>query len=323
MRILITGAAGSLGKVVCEQFRNISNYQILATDIKPNPWPISNNDIENPSASFEYQALDITQDAFISAVKQFEPEIVIHLASILQLSDSIDRQKAYQIDVQATETLLQTAAELKVKKFIITTSGAAYGYHPRNNNKLIDESWPTEGNDDYFYSDHKAKIENLLAISQRNAPEMQHVIFRPGAILGPDFQGPVIDMLRQKFIPGLIGYDAPFNFIWASDVAGYITEAIHSDHKGAFNLVGDGTISLRELAQRLHKTFVPLPVFLVKFLLSFLHPLKLSKFGPEQVKFLQFRPVLSNKKLRDTFIYQPKYNTLECLNAFIGKNNND
>jgi UDP-glucose 4-epimerase len=51
--------------------------------------------------------------------------------------------------------------------------------------------------------------------------------------------------------------------------------------------------------------------------LRLLKPLGLSQYGPEQLDFLRYRPVLSNQRLKDEFGYQPRYSSREAFFAFL------
>ena len=51
--------------------------------------------------------------------------------------------------------------------------------------------------------------------------------------------------------------------------------------------------------------------------LALLHPLGLSQYGPEQVGFLQYRPVLDNSRLKHVFGYVPRYTSAEALDYYI------
>lgn len=318
MKILITGAAGCLGSSVVRALGKITTknsqndpLQIYATDIKENPFVGIDN--------LTYQRFDLRSDEFSLWLEEIRPDKIIHLASILQISKQITRAMAHEIDVVATEKLLAQSITLGVDKFIITTSGAAYGYYPENKD-IISENRPTKGNDDYFYSAHKAEVEALMAIYRENHPELKQVVFRPGAIIGPDFHGPVVNLFQQKLIVGLIGYPGPFNFIWSEDVAAYIIEALFSDITGEYNIAGDGTLSMRDIAKHLHKPYLPLPSWLIQGALAIAKPLGLSQYGPEQVKFIKYRPVLANDKIKKYFNHQPQYSSKQALDAFLSLN---
>ena len=50
--------------------------------------------------------------------------------------------------------------------------------------------------------------------------------------------------------------------------------------------------------------------------LSVLHPLGLSQYGPEQVNFLRYRPVLDNRRLKEVFGYVPRLTSAEVFDLF-------
>ncbi|ASP38580.1 epimerase [Bacterioplanes sanyensis] len=324
MKILITGASGCIGSALVKRLisSDLKNTDVIegplevyATDIKSNPFK------EEPD--FVYRQLDICSDEFYDWVSDLTPDVIIHLASVLQISKTLDRSKAYQIDVVATDRLLSTATDIGVSKFIVTTSGAAYGYYPENNDGPISEDRPAIGNLDYFYSAHKAEVEAILAKYRELSPEMKQVVFRPGAIIGPDFDGPVVNLFRQKFITGLLGYEGLFNFIWSEDVVDYLIEAATTSVEGVYNIAGTGVVSLKQIAKKQKKHYLPLPPVLVQMLLGILKPLGISQYGPEQVKFIKYRPVLDNKKILKYFKHQPRYNTENALLAFLGQMEKD
>lgn len=308
MKVLITGAAGSLGQCLINKLVKDSSIEVYASDIKANPF----SECEN----LHYRTFDLRDQAFTDWVTKIKPDQVIHLASILQISAQMTREQAYDIDVKATKKLLETSVELNIKKFIITTSGAAYGYFAENKDIITEERQP-RGNEDYFYSAHKAEVEATMAEYRIKQPQLKQLIFRPGAILGPNFEGPVVNLFQQKFITGVLGYPGPFNFIWSEDVVDFIIEGVNTDITGEYNVAGDGILSMAQIAKKLNKIYLPLPALLIQLVLAIAKPLGLTQYGPEQIKFIKYRPVLSNEKIKSHFKHQPRYNSEQVIDVFL------
>jgi len=84
-----------------------------------------------------------------------------------------------------------------------------------------------------------------------------------------------------------------------------LVKGIREDVTGSFNLAGGGATPLRAIAKRLGRPYVPVAAGLIRAALSLLRPLGLSQYGPEQVDFLRYRPVLSNDRLCEEFGYTP------------------
>ncbi|NOZ02649.1 MAG: epimerase, partial [Deltaproteobacteria bacterium] len=65
------------------------------------------------------------------------------------------------------------------------------------------------------------------------------------------------------------------------------------------------------------KPYVPVPAGLIKGALWVLKRLGLTQYGPEQVKFLLYRPVLSNRRLKEEFGFEPSMTTRQVFDYFL------
>jgi len=59
---------------------------------------------------------------------------------------------------------------------------------------------------------------------------------------------------------------------------------------------------------------IPEPV--LRAALAVAKPLGLTQYGPEQTKFLQYRPVLDNTRLKQEFGFVPTHSTREAFEAW-------
>src|SRR3990172_6211633 len=216
-----------------------------------------------------------------------------------------------------TRRVLGACLAAGVRKLVYTSSGAAYGYHA-DNPEWIDEGAPLRGNPEFAYSDHKRLVEELLARARTEHPELLQLVFRPGTILGARARNQITNLFEGRFVVGLAGAQSPFVLVWDEDVVGAILRGIHEGGTGVFNLAGDGTLTLREMAGRLGKPYMPLPVPIVSAALWLGKKLSLTQYGPEQVGFLRHRPVLSNRRLKEEFGYAPRKTTREVFEVFAG-----
>jgi UDP-glucose 4-epimerase len=216
--------------------------------------------------------------------------------------------------VVGTGKELEACVASGVKRFIVTSSGAAYGYHA-DNPDWIDEDDPLRGNETFAYADHKRRIEEMLARYRKLHPELTQLVLRPGTVLGAETRNQITALFTAKRILVLKGHDSPFVFIWDEDVLDILEKGIREDGAGVYNLAGDGALDMREIARRLGKPTLTLPVGLVRL------GLRVAKWlgkptGPEQIDFLRYRPVLSNRKLKEEFGYTPKKSSAETFDYF-------
>lgn len=262
---------------------------------------------------------DIRSEKVADIFKEYQVDTVVHLASIVTPGKKKDREFEYSVDVLGTENVLQACIKNKVKKIIITSSGAAYGYYP-DNPAWLDESDPIRGNVEFPYSYHKRLIEEMLADYRQKHPQLEQLILRPGTVLGEHTQNQITNLFQKKFVLGIVGSDSPFVFIWDQDVSNIILKGIYEEVKGVYNLAGDGFLTMKQIATILGKPYVQIPAGVLKLFLSAGQWLRLSRYGPEQINFLRFRPVLSNKRLKEEFGYVPAYTSAEVFDLYMKAN---
>ena len=309
-RVLVTGAQGYIGRLVVKALaadrRGLQT--VVATDIQD---VVGANERDN----IIYEKADIRSERIGELIDEHRIDTVVHLAAVV--SPGIPRQTAYEIDVGGTKNLLKACASAGVQKLIVTSSGAVYGYHA-DNSPALEEDDPLRGNEVFAYAHHKQLVEEMLASHRQKHPELQQLIFRPGTVLGESADNQITNLFEKRLIVGVKGAATPFVFIWDEDVAQCIVEGVHTDKEGIFNMAGDGVMTLREIAARLKKPYLALPPWLLKGALTQLSRHGITKYGPEQVMFLQYRPVLSNKRLKEEFGYRLRKTTREAFEVYCG-----
>jgi len=309
-RVLVTGAGGFVGsQLVAALARDRRALEAIVA-----------SDVRLPSerlAGVEYAQADVRQaDAVLELCRRQRIDLVVHLAAIVTPGPGSSRELEYAVDVDGTRNVLGACLATGVRKLVYTSSGAAYGYHA-DNPAFLDEDAPLRGNPEFAYSHHKRLVEELLARARAEHPEFLQLVFRPGVILGMRAHNQITDLFEGRCVLGLAGAQSPFVIIWDEDVVGAILRGIHEGGAGVYNLAGDGTLTLREMAGLLGKPYIPLPPVLVAAGLWILHRLGLSQYGPEQVRFLRYRPVLANRRLVQEFGYQPRLSTREAFERFV------
>ncbi len=308
--VLVTGAGGYLGTqlVAALAAGRIPVGRIVATDVRETP-------AEKRRPGVEYVQADVRAPALAELFDRCRPDVVAHLASIVTPGKHSNREFEYSVDVLGTQNVLKACLAAGVKKIIVSSSGAAYGYHA-DNPAWITEDWPIRGNEVFAYSWHKRLVEEMLARWRAEHPELKQVVFRIGTILGETVHNQITDLFEQPRPIAIKGSDSPFVFIWDQDVVGCILHAISTDKTGIYNVAGDGALTLREIAALLGKRCRVLPAGLLRAALAVLKLLGLTQYGPEQVDFLRYRPVLDNARLKRDFGYVPKLSSAQVFDLY-------
>jgi UDP-glucose 4-epimerase len=308
--VLVTGAAGYVGRLCIAALakRRDDLSALLALDWAETP---RSEQLEG----VVYKQGDICDPGLEHLFHEHAVDTVVHLASIVRAPKGAPADLAYRVDVLGTQNILDACEAVNAKRLIVTSSGAAYGYHP-DNPEWMDESDPLRGNDEFEYSKHKRIVEEMLAEWRKERPELHQVVFRPGTIVGADVHSPVTDLFEKPVILGIAGSNSPFVFIWDQDLVACLVDAVFSDKVGVYNQAGDGALTPREIAKILDKPYVPLPAALVKGALWLLKRLGITENGPERVNFLRYRPVLSNRRLKEEYGYTPELTSREAFELY-------
>jgi len=308
--VLVTGASGYIGREAVRQLAELDGLvTLLALDVRETPE-------EDRLEGVRYLTGDVRDPGLADIFRDHAVDTIVHLASIVTPGKRPNREFEHSVDVLGTRNVLEAAVAAGVGHFVVTSSGAAYGYY-EDNPQPLHEGDAIRGNPEFAYSDHKRQVEEMLTEYRAVHPELKQLVLRPGTVLGARTRNQITALFEKRFVLGLWGCDVPFVFIWDQDVAACIVKGVLEVAEGIYNLAGDGTLNLQQIATRLGKPYVPIPVFLLKLALFLLHAVGASQYGPEQVNFLRYRPVLANDRLKKEFGYVPRLTTGETFEFYL------
>ncbi len=305
-RVLVTGGGGYLGSQVVAALAARRAEAVVCLDVRELP-------AERRRPGVVYAAADIRERAPLEALLRAHAiDTVVHLAAIVTPGKKPDRDFEYQVDVVGTRNVLDACVAAGTGHVVISSSGAAYGYHADNPAWLTEDD-PIRGNEEFAYSWHKRLVEEMLAEYRQRAPQLQQTIFRIGTILGETVANQITALFDKPRPLAIAGSDSPFVFIWDQDVVGAILHALGDGPPGIYNVAGDGALTIHEIAARMGKRCRVLPPALLQSALWVGKRLGATPYGPEQLRFLRYRPVLANARLKTVFGYVPRKTSAEVF----------
>lgn len=305
--VLVTGGAGYVGGLALRALAEHGHERLVSLDVR---------EPTDPQPGVTYLTDDIRTGDLPGLCTQHDIDAVVHLAAIVNPPPGMDEATLHDIEVGGTEHVLATCVEVGIEHVTVTSSGAAYGYHLANRGRWLTEDDPVRGSDEFAYSRHKAEVERLLARYRRVHPELGQLVLRPGTILGAGTDNQITDLFTARFVLGLSDTDVPFVFIWDQDVAEVIARGVTQRVIGTYNLAGDGAVTMREIAAIEGRPYLPLPGSVVSCALGVLDRFGLTQYGPEQVDFLRYRPVLANDRLKQDFPGLPRRSSREVYELY-------
>ena len=306
-RVLVTGGAGFLGSNVAAALASRADVAlVIAGDVRE---PASLPD------GVRFAKCDVTDAGSIAPLlREYSIDTVVHLAAIVNPGRDVSLE--YRVDVEGSANVLAACIEAGVTRIVVSSSGAAYGYHA-DSPAWIDETVPTRGSDEFPYSKHERLVEEMLATYRERHPSLTQTVFRIGTILGPTVKNQITALWDGKRLLHIAGSDSPFVFVWVDDVAAAMVRAATGGPAGVYNVAGDGALTVPEIATRLRKPLLTVPAWALTAALWVGRTLRLTEHGPEKVRFLRYRPVLANDRLKREFGFTPTRTSREAFEEYL------
>lgn len=308
-RVLVTGAGGFLGQGVVAALAREGVATLVAADVREVP-------AVRRLPGVTYLVQDVRDPALAQTLAAHAIDSVVHLASIVTPGKGSSREFEYSVDVLGSQNVLDACVAQGVAHLVVSSSGAAYGYHA-DNPPWLREGDALRGNEVFAYAHHKRLVEEMLASYRTEHPALAQTVLRIGTILGERVDNQITALFEKRRLLAIRGSESPFVFIWDEDVTGAILHALRTRRAGCFNLAGDGALPLREIARRLGKPMLEVPAGLLRAALAVGSTLGVSRYGPEQLDFLRYRPVLLNTALKEVLGYVPGKTSAEAFEAFV------
>lgn len=120
MRVLVTGGAGFIGSNLVRAL--IANHEVGVID------DLSAGKVANLHPAAWFRKVDITSPELASAIAEFAPQTVIHLAAQASVPESIkDPERDWEVNVEGTRAVATASREAGARRIISASSAAVYG----------------------------------------------------------------------------------------------------------------------------------------------------------------------------------------------------
>lgn len=122
IRVLLTGAAGKVGRYVVPQLLELG-YRVYATDVVAKPGRFTQLE------GLNYRECDLTQQASVNALMvEVMPQVILHTAAIVAPISYTCSTLAKKVNVDATAYLLEAARQLSLgAHFVFCSSYTVHG----------------------------------------------------------------------------------------------------------------------------------------------------------------------------------------------------
>jgi nucleoside-diphosphate-sugar epimerase len=200
-------------------------------------------------------------------------DVVVHLAfAILDASDA-----TRELNVAGSQRVFEEAAKAGAKRICYASSVAAYGFHDDNPDWLT-EDIPPRGSPEHPYSHQKAEVERVLGeVLLRHEGTVAYA-FRPCIVAGPEARTMLEEIPYYRLaeampdaVARLLGSlpvlkpvipdpGIRFQLVHEDDVASAFAAAVRGvGEPGPYNLAGEGTLTMADVANALGWYSIPVP----------------------------------------------------------------
>jgi UDP-glucose 4-epimerase len=306
MRVVVVGATGNAGTSTVRALREDPAVNSIVGIARRVP--------EHAGDGVEWREADIRDADLVGHFRG--ADAVVHLAWLIQPSRDLETVRAVNVD--GSSRVFHAVADAEVPALVYASSVGAYSPGPKD--RLVDESWPTDGIRTSFYSRHKAEVESLLSTFETTHPDVRVVRLRPGLIFKRGasseirryFIGPLLPspLLRRGLIP--VVPDIPglrFQAVHSLDVGQAYRAAVVRDVRGAFNIAADPVLDPRELARLLGARRVPVPASIVRGAAGLTWRLRLQPTPPGWVDMALGVPLMDTARARHDLEWKPRHSS--------------
>jgi UDP-glucose 4-epimerase len=304
MRYVITGGSGYIGSRLVDLLsRREDTDQIVICDLAP---PLE----YRPKSQFE--RLDVRdRDAVRAVLERTRPDALVHLAFIF--NPVHDEHLMYDVDVNGTHNVLEAAGQAGTRQALAASSAAAYGAFPDNPVPLTEED-PVRGVPSYSYARDKTESDRICQLWAAKYPDRVMTIVRPCIVFGPGVDNHLLRLwTKLPFTTDVGNLDNPIQFVHVDDVVDAVTRLLLGRHPGAYNLAGDGLMTLRESYELIGTPIRRLPLRAYRGLARAAWRLRASEAPPGQIEFALYNWIVSNEKVKRTLDWTPRYTSRETF----------
>lgn len=300
MKVLVTGIAGKIGRLVGAQLAE-KGHDVLGLDRRP--W----RDAPERVRMFE---VDIRKRPAEDVFRTQHPDAVIHMATVTHLTHR--SQDRFRINLQGTRSVFDHAHHYGVKRVLFVGRHTYYGagpdsplYHTEDEPPMAVHTFP--------------ELSDLVAADLYAGsalwryPEIDTAVLRMCYTLGPLKHGTLAEFLRGPRVPTVLGFDPMFQFMHESDVAAAVVTALEKDVRGVYNVAGPQPVPLSIIIRETGRKNIPVPEPLFNFVLG---RFGLPKLPPGALEHIKFPVVIDAQPFKRATGFQHAHDEIATMHAF-------
>jgi UDP-glucose 4-epimerase len=293
-KIVITGIAGRLGRVLARRLHRDGRYRVVGIDRRP---------FLGRPKDIEHIQVDLRTKKARDVFRAGDVDALVHMGVMHDLRKSHEEHHSWNIG--GTTRLLEYCQKYAVPKVVVLSSANVYGPRP-DNAQFLGEDAPLMGSMEFPEIRDLIEVDHLASSFFWKARDIETVILRPVHILGAVKNAPS-NYLRLPVVPTLLGFDPMVQLIHEADVVEAVMCALRPGLRGIFNITGPGELPLSAVLAELGRTVLPFPHPMARPLLSALWRFRATSFPVPELDFIRYVCMVDGSRARTELGYRPRH----------------
>ncbi|HEX3822970.1 MAG TPA: SDR family oxidoreductase [Mycobacteriales bacterium] len=307
--VLVTGVSRYLGGLLAAKLsEDTSIERVIGVDVEPPKTDVGRT---------EFVRADIRNPIIAKVIASAKVDTVAHMSVIATPFGAGGRTAMKEINVIGTMQLLAACQKApSVHKLVVKSTTAVYGSSSRDP-ALFAENMEPRALPRSGYAKDSVEVEGYVRGLGRRRPDVEVTLLRFANFIGPSIDTPLSRYFSLPVVPTVFGFDPRIQFVHETDGMEVLRRAVVENHRGTFNVAGEGVLLLSQAIRRAGRTSLQFPSSAVSAVGSLFRRTGLVDFSPEQVAFLQFGRGVDTTRLREDLGYPARYSTLEAFDDFV------
>jgi UDP-glucose 4-epimerase len=307
--VLVTGVSRYLGGLLAAKLSDDPSIErVIGVDVEPPKTDVGRT---------EFVRADIRNPIIAKVIASAKVDTVAHLSVIATPFGAGGRTAMKEINVIGTMQLLAACQKApSVQKLVVKSTTAVYGSSSRDP-ALFTENMEPRALPRSGYAKDSVEVEGYVRGLGRRRPDVDVTLLRFANFIGPHIDTPLTRYFSLPVVPTVFGFDPRMQLLHEADGMEVLRRAVVEDHRGTFNVAGEGVLLLSQAIRRAGRTTLAFPSPAVTAVGSIFRRTGLVDFSPEQLQFLQFGRGVDSTRLAEDFGYAARYTTLEAFDDFV------
>lgn len=302
MKVLITGIAGKLGRMVAEKLVQ-EGHSVIGIDRRR--WPDAPQGVEMFN-------VDIRKRRAEDLFRTRKPDVVIHMATVSYMSSR--HEERYRINLGGTRAVFEHSHQYGVKHVIFIGRHTFYGAAPDV------PLYQTEAAPPLAVSTFPELADLVAADLYAGSalwryPNMSTAVLRLCYTLGPSRHGTLASYLRGARVPTVMGFDPLFQFMHELDAAEAICTALRQRLQGVYNVCGPQPVPLSVVIRATGRINIPLPTPIFERITR-QSMFGLPKLPPGAATHIKHSVVIDGDAFVEATEFRHQFNEVQAMEAF-------